>query len=90
MSLFFVQVSIVRFMEQKFDRITNTQRALNILHKFECLNLSKLDTSEQYHRILMHYTKDIEIVSRLYQKHKTDPPVARDQPPVAGETNIHS
>jgi len=39
---------------------------------------------EKYTRILVHYGKDIEMVSKIYQKNKNDPPVARDLPPIAG------
>ena len=36
-------------------------------------------------QVLLHYSRDIEMVSRIYQKNKSDPPVARDLPPVAGK-----
>ncbi|XP_064611990.1 dynein axonemal heavy chain 5-like isoform X2 [Liolophura sinensis] len=77
--------TITGFMDQRFERIISTQRALLILRKFERLNLPNLGIQEKYQRILLHYSKDIDNVSRLYQKYKNDPPVARDLPPIAGK-----
>ena len=72
-------------MDQRFERITNTQRALWLLRKFETLNLPNIGIQDKYHRILSHYSKDLEMVSKQYQKNKSDPPVARDLPPIAGK-----
>lgn len=79
------QNSISEFMNAKFDRITSTARALFILRRFERLNLPNLGIPEKYQKILSHYGRDIEMVSKLYQKNKSDPPVARDLPPIAGK-----
>ena len=72
-------------MDQRFERIVSTQRALWLLRKFESLKLPNLGIQDKYQRILNHYARDIEMVSKIYQKNKTDPPVARDLPPIAGE-----
>ena len=71
-------------MDKKFERITSTQRAITLLLRFERLNLPDLPTAEKYQRILSHYGRDIEMVSKIYQKNKNEPPVARDLPPIAG------
>lgn len=73
------------FMDQKFEKIVSTTRALVLLQRFEKLNLPGRGIYDKYQRILSHYGKDIENVSKLYQKNKNDPPVARDLPPIAGE-----
>lgn len=80
-----LQSGIVAFMDTKFERITSTQRALMLLRKFEGLNIPNIGIQEKYQRILMYYSRDVEMVSRIYQKNKSDPPVARDLPPVAGK-----
>lgn len=77
-------------MDQRFDRIVSTQRALAVLHKFETLNLPNLGIQEKYQRILGHYARDIEMVSKIYQKNKSDPPIARDLPPIAGESHANT
>ncbi len=78
-------MTIVNFMNTRFDRIVDTQQALRLLRKFETLNLPNLGIQDKYHRILSHYARDIDGVSRTYQKNKTDPPIARDLPPIAGK-----
>ena len=72
-------------MDQRFERISSTQRALWMLRKFESLNLPNLGIQDKYQRILNHYARDIEVISKIYQKNKSDPPIARDLPPIAGE-----
>ena len=82
---FSTQTNISGFMDQRFERITNTQRALQALRKFERLELPNLGIQDKYQKILSHYGRDIENVSKNYQKNKSDPPVARDLPPIAGK-----
>ncbi|CAH1780133.1 unnamed protein product, partial [Owenia fusiformis] len=77
--------TITSFMDQRFERINSTQRALWLLRKFERLNIPNLGIAEKYQRILHQYGRDIEMVSKIYQKNKSDPPVARDLPPIAGK-----
>ena len=77
--------SIMHFMDQRFERISSTKRALWLLAKFERLQLPSLNIQEKYLRILQHYGRDIDMVARLYQKNKGDPQIARDLPPIAGK-----
>ncbi|KAJ0065958.1 hypothetical protein NL108_000216 [Boleophthalmus pectinirostris] len=72
------------FMNSTFEKIQNTERALNVLKKFERLGIPDLGIEEKYQRILQSYGRDIEMVSRIYIKQKLDPPIGRDLPPVAG------
>ncbi|XP_073341888.1 dynein axonemal heavy chain 5 isoform X5 [Pagrus major] len=72
------------FMDSTFENIQNTERALNVLKKFERLSIPDLGIEEKYQRILQNYGRDIETVSRIYMKQKLDPPIGRDLPPVAG------
>ena len=80
----FIQKQICEFMDKKFEKIVSTQRAITLLVKFESLSLPDIPIHEKYQRILSHYGRDIEMVSKIYQKNKNDPPVARDLPPIAG------
>ena len=83
-----MQKQISEFMDKKFERITSTARAITLLGRFEKLKLPDLGISEKYQRILSHYSRDIEMVSKIYQKNKNEPPVARDLPPIAGKHQI--
>ncbi|XP_076826555.1 dynein axonemal heavy chain 5 isoform X2 [Brachyhypopomus gauderio] len=72
------------FMDNTFDRIQSTDRALNVLMKFERLGIPDLGISGKYQKVLQNYSRDIDMVSRVYTKQKEDPPLARDHPPIAG------
>ncbi|XP_014347801.2 dynein axonemal heavy chain 5 [Latimeria chalumnae] len=73
------------FMDMTFEKIHHTERALNVLKKFERLGIPDLGIDEKYQRILQNYGRDIEIVSKIYTKQKNEPPIARDLPPIAGK-----
>ncbi len=72
-------------MDAQFDRITNIQRALNLIKRFEKLDLPNLSMNDKYLKLLAQYAKDIDSVSKVYQKSRLDPPVARDLPPITGK-----
>ncbi|KAM6935220.1 dynein axonemal heavy chain 5 isoform 1-T1 [Lycodopsis pacificus] len=72
------------FMDSTFEQIQNTERALNVLKKFERLGIPDLGIEEKYQRILQNYGRDIEMVSRIYMKQRLDPSIGRDLPLVAG------
>ncbi|KAF5899802.1 dynein heavy chain 5, axonemal, partial [Clarias magur] len=72
------------FMDNTFEKIHSTERALNVLKKFERLGIPDLGINDKYQRVLQNYGRDIEMVSRIYSKQKVDPPIARGLPPTAG------
>ncbi|TNN79750.1 Dynein heavy chain 5, axonemal [Liparis tanakae] len=78
------QNQLKSFMDSTFEKILNTERALNVLKKFERLGIQGLGIEEKYQHILQNYGRDIEMVSRIYMKQKLDPPIGRDMPLVAG------
>ncbi|CAH1269411.1 DNAH5 [Branchiostoma lanceolatum] len=80
-----IHSGIRQFMDSTFDRLTNTQRALQLLRKYERLGIPDLDIEEKYAKILQNFGKDIEKTSKIYSQQKADPPVARDMPPIAGK-----
>nr|XP_013808177.1 PREDICTED: dynein heavy chain 5, axonemal isoform X2 [Apteryx mantelli mantelli] len=73
------------FMDNTFENILNTERALRMLKKFERLEIPSLGVDEKYLKILQNYGHDIETVSKLYTKQKQNPPLARNLPPIAGK-----
>lgn len=86
---FLSQVESIRLMIQLFvdgwlERSLPTEKAIELLLKFELIGDSKLDLNDRYHTLLRHYSKDLETVRKLYQKQKLEPAIARNMPPVAG------
>uniref|UniRef100_A0A8C4MPB6 Dynein axonemal heavy chain 5 n=1 Tax=Equus asinus asinus TaxID=83772 RepID=A0A8C4MPB6_EQUAS len=49
------------------------------------LNIPNLGIDDKYRRVLENYGADIDMIAKLYTKQKCDPPLARDQPPIAGK-----
>ncbi|GCB63443.1 hypothetical protein scyTo_0004418 [Scyliorhinus torazame] len=76
---------IKQLMETTLGCISSTQKALSLVVKFERLGISNLGIDKQFQKILHSYSKDIDLVSQIYNKEKTDPPMPRDFPPVAGK-----
>ncbi|MGH0184369.1 UNVERIFIED_CONTAM: hypothetical protein FKN15_014875 [Acipenser sinensis] len=73
------------FMDITFDNIQNTERALNVLKKFERLGIPDLGIDDKYQKILQNYGHDIEAVSKIYTKQKNEPPIGRNLPPTTGK-----
>uniref|UniRef100_A0A8C6QFD6 Dynein, axonemal, heavy chain 5 n=1 Tax=Nannospalax galili TaxID=1026970 RepID=A0A8C6QFD6_NANGA len=74
-----------KFMDTTFEKIENTNQALSMLKKFERLNIPNLGIEEKYQVIFQNFGADIDMISKLYSKQKYDPPLARNQPPIAGK-----
>lgn len=72
-------------MDIRFAKITSVQRAVQLLKKFERLELPNLGIPEKYAKILAAYGREVDAVSKFYQKNKQDPPIARDLPEMAGK-----
>ncbi|XP_072165822.1 dynein axonemal heavy chain 8-like [Diadema setosum] len=73
------------FLDSSFERIPTTAQALTLLKRFEKLNIPCLNIDDKYGVILHHFGSEIEGIKKLYNRHKDDPPIPRDMPPVAGK-----
>lgn len=72
-------------MDQQFESINKTQRAQQLLAKFEDLELPHMPLSEKYKFVVQLYLRDLEFVHKLYKSQCNDPPISRDMPPMAGK-----
>ncbi|CAH1798803.1 unnamed protein product, partial [Owenia fusiformis] len=79
-----LQNQIQSFVDMWFEKSLSIDKALQLLEKFEKIG-AQLDLSEKYNKILHDYGKDLEAVRKIYQKSKSEPPIARNLPPVAGK-----
>ena len=77
-------------MDIRFAKISSVQRAVQLLKKFERLQLPNLGIAEKYAKILAAYGREVDMVSKFYQKNKHEPPIARDLPEMAGKVRIYS
>ncbi|NXY25637.1 DYH8 protein, partial [Atrichornis clamosus] len=81
-----LEAQIQNFMRTCFGKIFSSQNALQLLQRFQNLNLPCLqeETARTVGRILQHYIADLKATKKLYQTQKDDPPLARNMPPIAG------
>uniref|UniRef100_A0A4W3JGF5 Dynein axonemal heavy chain 8 n=1 Tax=Callorhinchus milii TaxID=7868 RepID=A0A4W3JGF5_CALMI len=75
------------FMNNRFVKIISSQHALQLLKRFQHLNISSLQSEIEstIEKILQNYVKELVATKKLYQAYKEDPPLARDMPPIAGK-----
>lgn len=55
---------------------------LGLLIQFEQLGKDHIDLNEKYITVLQRYSRDLDLVRKLYQKQKENPPILRNIPPV--------
>ncbi|XP_041462810.1 dynein heavy chain 5, axonemal-like [Lytechinus variegatus] len=77
--------ALQNFVDSWFEKPLTTDQALVLLSKFEKIKGANLNLNEKYMRVLSNYGRDQEMVRKLYQKGKEDPPIMRNIPPVAGK-----
>ena len=81
------EVNIGNSIYTLYDELTiifQTEKAVELLTKFESIGGAELDMNEKYMRVLMNYGKDLESIRKAYQKYKAEPLIPRNLPPVAG------
>ena len=82
--VFLCQTNIMTFIDEILAPISSTQRAVSLLRKVEWIGLPNLSMQDKYQYVLGVYLRELDSVSRIYQKSKSDPPVGRNLPPIAG------
>ena len=79
--------ALQQFINQSFENISSIEASLNLLKKFQSIlqreNL-KSDLDDKFNVIFQNYGLELDTVQGLYEKHKHNPPVPRNLPPVAG------
>ncbi|XP_004624242.1 dynein heavy chain 8, axonemal [Octodon degus] len=82
-----LEVQIQVFMNSTFGKILSSQQALQLLQRFQKLNIPclQLEINHTIERILQCYVAELEATKKLYHSQKDDPPLARNMPPIAGK-----
>ncbi|XP_032540330.1 dynein heavy chain 8, axonemal isoform X1 [Chiroxiphia lanceolata] len=82
-----LETQLQTFMRTCFGRILSSQNSLQLLQRFQNLNMPCLqeETVRTASCILQHYVAELEATKKLYQSQKDDPPLARNMPPIAGK-----
>ena len=75
------------FIDTSFQKLRSAMGAFDLLQNFQNIqSRESINTQmmEKYKDILMQYSKELEKLSDLFEKHKACPPLYRNNPPVAG------
>ncbi|CAN8203477.1 unnamed protein product [Coccothraustes coccothraustes] len=82
-----LEIQLQNFMRTCFRKILSSQNSLQLLQRFQSLNMPCLqeETAHTVSSILQHYVAELETTKQLYQTQKDDPPLARNMPPIAGK-----
>uniref|UniRef100_A0A8C3MSF3 Uncharacterized protein n=1 Tax=Geospiza parvula TaxID=87175 RepID=A0A8C3MSF3_GEOPR len=82
-----LETQLQNFMRTCFRKILSSQNSLQLLQRFQSLNMPCLqeETAHTISSILQHYVAELEATKKLYQTEKDDPPLARNMPPIAGK-----
>ncbi|CAO2608635.1 Dynein axonemal heavy chain 8 [Lemmus lemmus] len=82
-----LEIQIQAFMNSIFGKILSSQQALQLLQRFQKLNIPclQLEINHTIERILQCYVAELEATKKLYHSQKDDPPLARNMPPIAGK-----
>uniref|UniRef100_UPI00398E4471 dynein axonemal heavy chain 8-like isoform X2 n=2 Tax=Pristiophorus japonicus TaxID=55135 RepID=UPI00398E4471 len=75
------------FMSGCFIKIISSQQALQLLQRFQNLNIPSLESEIEViiERIIQHYEAELLFIKKHYQANKEDPSLARNMPPIAGK-----
>ncbi|NXV03318.1 DYH8 protein, partial [Cettia cetti] len=82
-----LETQLQNFMRSCFRKILSSQNSLQLLQRFQNLNIPCLqeETERTVGCILQHYVAELEATKKIYQTQKDDPPLARNMPPIAGK-----
>ncbi|XP_073740929.1 dynein axonemal heavy chain 8 [Callorhinus ursinus] len=82
-----LEIQIQAFMNSSFGKILSSQQALQLLQRFQKLQIPCLQSEINHtiERILQFYVAELEATKKLYHSQKDDPPLARNMPPIAGK-----
>ena len=82
-----LETSLQVTINSAFENITSTENALVLLRKFQTIlqtETFKSDLDSKYMVIFHNYGLELENDQKLYERHKSDPPLVRNITPVAG------
>ena len=82
-----IEVTLRDFIAHTFAAVQNIDVALDLISKLETVlqrDTLKGDLEDKYSLIFQHYGDELENVQIVYDSQKSNPPLSRNLPPVAG------
>uniref|UniRef100_UPI00398F6830 dynein axonemal heavy chain 10 isoform X2 n=1 Tax=Pristiophorus japonicus TaxID=55135 RepID=UPI00398F6830 len=89
---FYTQVEIIEgeaknFIDESFKSLRSAEAAFDMLLRFKHIRSREAVNRQmmrKFNDILTQYCKEVDIINGLFTKYTHNPPVTKDQPPVAG------
>ena len=86
-----INETLQKFMDDSFTKLRNAEGAFDLLQKFRSMPQSQEAQAKlmerKTHDILSQYDGELDHVSALFEKYHEDPPLSKNQPPLAGAIN---
>ncbi|XP_059182778.1 dynein axonemal heavy chain 5 [Centropristis striata] len=76
--------SLQSLLDFWFHQSLTTERMLQLLQVFESGPAARLDLKQHYLLLLPRYGRQLELLRKIYQRQREQPPAGRNLPPVAG------
>ncbi|XP_066511362.1 dynein axonemal heavy chain 10-like isoform X1 [Hoplias malabaricus] len=82
-----IEAEAVSFIDQSFKTLRSASAAFDMLQKFKHICSRETINNQmmkKFSDILMQYCKEVDIINNIFVEHKDNPPLYKNQPPVAG------
>lgn len=83
-----LDTELQQFIDDNFSKSKSIEQSINLLKKFE--NTIKRDAlkhnlTSKYNTILTNYASQLEVIQRVFNDQKSDPPIVRNMPENSGK-----
>ncbi|XP_076804944.1 dynein axonemal heavy chain 10-like [Clavelina lepadiformis] len=82
-----IEVEAKRFIDESFKTLRSAEGAFDMLLKFKHIRSREAINNQmmrKFNDILAQYMKEVEIIYQLFRQSANEPPLTKNQPPVAG------
>ncbi|KAL2092820.1 hypothetical protein ACEWY4_012618 [Coilia grayii] len=82
-----IEGEAINFIDQSFKTLRSAAAAFDMLLKFKHIRSREAINNQmmqKFNDILAQYSKEVDIINDIFLKHKENPPLCKNQPPVAG------
>ncbi|KAM6964967.1 dynein axonemal heavy chain 10 [Aplochiton taeniatus] len=82
-----IEGEAINFIDQSFKTLRSATAAFDMLLKFKHIRSREAVNNQmmkKFNDILAQYCKEVDIIDRIFVKHMDNPPLNKNQPPVAG------
>ncbi|XP_030648846.1 dynein heavy chain 10, axonemal [Chanos chanos] len=82
-----IEGEAIKFIDQSFKSLRSAAAAFDLLLKFKHIRTRETINNQmmkKFNDILAQYCKEVDIINDMFLRHKDNPPLDKNQPPVAG------